>query len=487
MLSMERKNRTSMDVIRKGDELELDIEKLAYGGKAVSRVEGLVVFTDHGVPGQRIRARITRKKRQYAEARALEVLSESPSYTAPFCPHFGVCGGCAWQDLAYGDQLKWKRVHVLECLEHLAGVGEALVEPLVPSPSETYYRNKMEFTFSDRRWLSTEEINSRGMQDADRFTLGLHVRGFFDKIFDVETCFLESVQAVDILRATREWCAASGIPAYGIKTQQGFWRFLVVREGKRTDQALIHIVTTNRPEYQQYVDDLAEHLLSRIPNVTTIIHSISDKKAQVATGDATRVVFGPGYIEERLGELIFRISAHSFFQTNPRSAEMLYETVCRLSGFEGGETVWDLYCGTGSITLFIASRVRRVVGFEVVAEAIEDAYVNARLNGIGNCSFVAGDLKDMIRDARRPGGDADLPDTVITDPPRAGMHPHVVKALLEIAPRRIIYVSCNPATLARDLAELLVDYEVRKVQPFDLFPHTPHIECVVRLDKRMDS
>ncbi len=475
-----------MEAVRKGVELELGVEKLAYGGKAVSRVDGFVIFMDHAVPGQRVRVLITKKKRQYAEARVLEVLSESQSRVEPFCRHFGVCGGCQWQDVGYREQLEWKRTHVLECLEHVAGVEEAMVERLVPSPSERYYRNKMEFTFSDRRWLSTEEINAGGMAGADRLTLGLHVRSFFDKIFDVETCYLESERAVRILRTMRDWCATSGIPAYSIRGQAGFWRFLVVREGKRTDQTLVHIVTTNRPEYRADVDRLAEHLLSRVPEVTTFVHSITDKKAQVATGDSSRVVFGPGYIEERLGELTFRISANSFFQTNPCSAELLYETVRRLADFQGDETVWDLYCGTGSISLFIASQVHKVVGFEVVSEAIRDAYVNAELNGIRNGRFVAGDLKDIMKNPGGPEGEPGPPDVVITDPPRAGMHPRVVKTLLEIAPRRIIYVSCNPATLARDLAELLGTYRVGVAQPFDLFPHTPHIECVVRLDKKAD-
>ncbi|MFP5214106.1 MAG: 23S rRNA (uracil(1939)-C(5))-methyltransferase RlmD [Acidobacteriota bacterium] len=472
-----------METIRKGSEIELQVEKLAFGGQAVARVEGFVVFIDHALPGQRVRARIVRKKRQYAEAQVVEVLSQSPHYVEPRCPHFSYCGGCKWQDLSYEQQLHWKRIHVLECIEHLAGVEEAVVSPVVPSPEVWYYRNKMEFTFSSRRWLLPEEIASGA--DFDRsLALGLHVQGFFDKIFDVQSCFLESPQAVEILRETREWCKASGLAPYAIRDHLGYWRFLVIREGKRTGQTLVHLLTSGQQHDDATIERLAAHLGERFPAISTFVHSISGKKAQVATGELSRAVTGPGYIEEKLGDLRFRISPHSFFQTNPLGAEKLYETVKRFGDFTGSETVWDLYCGTGSIALFIASAVKRVVGFEVVQDAVDDAYVNCELNGVKNCDFLAGDLKDVIREARDSSRFGSAPDIVVTDPPRAGMHPNVVKVLLELAPRRIVYVSCNPSTLARDVAALLGDYEVQAIQPFDLFPHTPHIECVVRLERR---
>lgn len=470
--------------LKKGNEVELPVEKLAFGGKAMARVDGFVVFMDHAVPGQRVKALITKKKRQYAEARVLETISQSPAYAEPFCPHFGICGGCHWQDVSYEEQLYWKRLHVAECLEHLAGVNAVGVSPTAPSPQTRYYRNKMEFTFSNRRWLSAEEIASKEIQFDKTFVVGLHVRGFFDKVFNVENCFLESPQATEILREARAWCQKSGLPPYSVRDHQGFWRFLVIREGKRTNQTMVHILTAQHERQETVVDSLAEYLLSRFPGITTFIHSITQKKSQVAVGDSTRVVTGPGFIEEELGGLRFRISAHSFFQTNPVCAEKLYETVSRFAEFTGDELVWDLYCGAGSIALFIAGQVRQVVGFEVVQEAIEDAYVNCRLNGVENCRFFAGDLKDVIRNAQNDLRGDGLPDVIITDPPRAGMHPHVIEALLQLAPRRIVTVSCNPATLARDLSLLQDKYRVDKVQPFDLFPHTPHIECVVKLERR---
>ncbi|MGV8074329.1 MAG: 23S rRNA (uracil(1939)-C(5))-methyltransferase RlmD [Syntrophobacteraceae bacterium] len=483
----EKDTKTQMSAdIRKGLEIDLSVEKLAFGGKAIAHHDGMVVFIEHAVPGQQVRVLITRKKHRFAEGHVVEVLSQSPRYTTPFCEHFGVCGGCSWQNIRYEDQLSWKRLHVLEAIEHLAGVNDAVVMPAVASPNGQWYRNKMEFTFSGRRWLSPEEIACKETHYERSFALGLHARGAFDKVFDVQNCYLESPRAVEILKETREWTRKSGLSAYSTRDHQGFWRFLVIREGKRTGQTLVHIITTAgaEGEGESVVRSLAEHLQARFGEITSLVHSVNNGKAQVATGGVSRNLIGRGFIEEQLGSMRFRISAQSFFQTNPCGAETLYETICQLGEFTGKETVWDLYCGAGSISLFIASMVHRVLGFEVVQEAIDDAYVNCRLNGVDNCQFLAGDLKDVIkRTAESPvyGG---TPDVVIADPPRAGMHPEVIKSILANAPRRIIAVSCNPATLARDLVSLLEQYEIRAVVPFDMFPHTPHIECVVRLDRK---
>ncbi len=468
-----------MEKIIKGTDIELQIEKLAFGGKAVAKVDGFVVFVDRAVPGQTVKVRITRKKRNYAEARVIETLSQSPEYRPPVCPHFGICGGCHWQDISYEAQLFWKRTHVIECLGHIAGAGETEVAPIIASPESLHYRNKMEFTFSDRRWLLAEELDGEFSRES-LFALGLHVRGLFDKVFNIDTCFLQSPEAGAILREVRKWAVKSGLPAYNIRTHQGFWRFLVIREAKRTGQMLVHLITSANPGADLGVDHLAEHLRSQFPGITTLIHSTNDKKSQVAIADSSRVLFGPGCIEERLGGLRFRISAHSFFQTNTPGAEKLYETVSRLAGFGGTEKVWDLYCGTGSIGLYIASRVKNVIGIELIEEAVQDARENCRINNIDNCSFLAGDLKDVIRQVSQQG----RPDVVIVDPPRAGMHPKVAQALLESLPGRIIAVSCNPASLARDAALLLGAYDIKEVQPIDLFPHTPHVECVVRLDRK---
>jgi 23S rRNA (uracil1939-C5)-methyltransferase len=461
---------TSLSV---GAEVELNIDKLAFGGKALGRVDGLVVFVDHAVPGQRVRVRITRKKSQFAEARVVKVLAQPPAYTPPFCQHFGVCGGCQWQDIAYEEQLAWKRLQVQECLKHLAGLTPGDIPLPIASPERREYRNKMEFTFAPRPW------QSQGVACA----LGLHVGDSPDRIFDLKTCFLQSPQSTAIVQEVRRWTRLSAIPAYNLRTHRGFWRFLVVRESKRTGQTLVNLITTDQGD-PAVVEALAAHLVASFPAITTLVHSCSLKKAQVASGETSRTLWGPGYIEERLGDLVLRISAQSFFQTNTAAAESLYRTISRLGEFTGQETVWDLYCGTGSIALAVAAQVKQVVGFELVPEAIKDAYVNCRLNGMDNCRFEAGDLKRRMREILTNTIRLPRPEVVITDPPRSGMHPEIVTALKELAPQRIIYVSCNPATLARDLALLQEQYDVLAIQPFDLFPYTAHIECVVRLDRR---
>jgi 23S rRNA (uracil1939-C5)-methyltransferase len=467
----------------KGAEIDLFIEKLALGGKAVGRVDGFVVFVEHAIPGQRVRVLITRKKAQFAEGRLVKVLTQSPAYAPPFCPHFGFCGGCQWQDLAYREQLHWERVQVQESLRHLTGLSPHVILPPVPSPQERYYRNKMEFTFAPRAWLPPEDFAAGKTPSGETCALGLHAPGGFDRVFNLEHCFLQSPHTPEIVKEVRSWCRESGLPAYSTRTHRGFWRFLTLREAKRTGQSLAHLITTGQGD-PAAVDRLAAHLKARYPAITTLVHSRSDKKAQVAVGEAGRVLWGPGYIEEELCGLRFRISANSFFQTNTLAAEALYEEVIHLGEFNGGETVWDLYCGAGSIGLALAARVGRVVGFELVQDAVEDAYVNCGLNGIDNCRFLAGDLKDLIREALAAPRHYPRPDAVVTDPPRAGMHPGVVQALKELAPRRIIAVSCNPATLARDLALLQEDYHIAAIRPFDLFPHTGHIECVARLERK---
>ena len=376
-----------------------------------------------------------------------------------------------------------KGVQVQECLRHLGGLRPGIILPTVASPEQRYYRNKMGFTFAPLSGLPSEDpARVEEYSYGGACALGLHVGVSSDRIFDLEQCFLQSPQSPAMVQEVRRWCGTSGLPAYNPKNHRGFWRFLVLREGKRTAQTLVHLITTDQGD-PAAVDALAAFLKARFPSITTLVHSRRRQKAQIASGESSRTLWGPGYIEEQLGQLRLRISPHSFFQTNTTATEGLYRAISRLGEFTGQETVWDLYCGAGSIALSLASHVRRVVGFELVPEAVNDAYMNSRLNGVDNCQFLAGDLKERIQETLRATSQP-LPDVVITDPPRAGLHPQVVKALQELSPRRIIYVSCNPATLARDLALLQDQYDILTVQPFDLFPHTAHTECVVRLERR---
>jgi 23S rRNA (uracil1939-C5)-methyltransferase len=465
--------------LSKGAEVDLSLDKIAFGGKALGRVDGFVVFVDHAIPGQTVRVRITRKKPQFAEARVVKLLAQSPAYTPPFCPHFGVCGGCQWQDLAYTEQLHWKRTQVQECLRHLGGLSPGIILPTVASPEPRYYRNKMGFTFAPM--APQEPAGARGSQRG-ACALGLHEEGSSGRIFNLEHCFLQSPQSPAMVREVRRWCGGSGLAPYNPKSQRGFWRFLVLREGKRTGQTLVHLITTDQGD-PAAVEALAANLKASFPDITTLVHSRRRQKGQIASGESSRTLWGPGYIEERLGSLRLRISPNSFFQINTMATEGLYSAISRLGEFSGRETAWDLYCGAGSIALSLASQVGRVVGFELVPEAVNDAYTNARLNGLDNCQFLAGDLKERIQETLRDASQP-RPEVVITDPPRSGLHPQVVKALQDLLPPRIIYVSCNPATLARDLALLQDQYDILEVQPFDLFPHTAHTECVVRLERR---
>jgi 23S rRNA (uracil1939-C5)-methyltransferase len=468
--------------LEKGTELDLAIEKLAFGGKALGRVDGFVVFVEHAVPGQTVRVQITRKKAHFAEAGVVQVLAQSPSHVEPFCPHFGLCGGCQWQDVPYEEQLFWKRSHLEECLQHLAGLKPGAILSTVASSQQQYYRNKMEFTFAPRPWLPFEEREAGKRTVSGGCALGLHVADSAEGIFDLSHCFLQSAQSPAIVREVRGWCSNSGLAAYNPKTRRGFWRFLVLREGKHTGQSLVQIITTDQGK-KATVAALAGHLRDRFPDLTTLVHSRRRKKAQVAVGEVSRTLWGPGYIEEHLGGLRLRVSAHSFLQINTLATANLYSAVSRLGEFTGQETVWDLYCGAGSLGLALASQVRRVVGFELDRQAVADAFENSRLNNLTNCHFLAGDLKEKMQETMKTGSEPP-PEVVIADPPRAGMHPQVVQAIKELAPRRLIYVSCNPATLARDLALLKDQYEIVAVQPFDLFPHTAHIEGVVRLERR---
>jgi 23S rRNA (uracil1939-C5)-methyltransferase len=473
-----------MTELKKGTELELVVESLTFGGSGMVRVNGFVIFIDRTLPGQHVLARITRKKKSYAQAKVLETLQESPKAIAPRCVHFGTCGGCLWQNLPYDDQLEVKRDLVWECLAHIGGLTEDLVFPSLPSPQIYHYRNKMEFSFASRRWLLPEELGLSQLEKPRDFALGLHIKGFYNRVLDIEECHLQHPLSVTILKLVRKFALTSGLPPYNTRDHTGFWRFLVVRDSKHTGRILVGLITAPHRNAATLVSQLASLLQTEIPEVHSLVHGISAKKAQIASGDTQEVIFGPGYIEEHLDDFCFRISAQAFFQTNSLGAKLLLEQVsdgCRLTG---SEVVWDLYCGTGTMAIGLARAARKVIGFELLPEAVADARVNGGLNGVDNCEFVMGDVKTLLRSPSRLLDRYGSPEVVVTDPPRAGMHPSVVKSLAALAPPRIVYVSCNPATLARDLKMLMESYRLLRVQPVDLFPHTPHIEAVAVLEKK---
>ncbi|MBU1003938.1 MAG: 23S rRNA (uracil(1939)-C(5))-methyltransferase RlmD [Proteobacteria bacterium] len=446
-----------------GQTLELNVERMAFGGRGVARTEGFVVFVEGALPGQKVRATVTKAAKRFAEATADEVLEQSPHWTQPFCLHFGKCGGCMFQDLDYAEQLKWKAEHVRDQLSRIAHIKDPLVHPAQASPELRGFRNKMEFAFAG------------GGTEGGPLSLGLHRRGS-ERVVNIEECHLPSPQCAEIVRHTREFCRNTSIPSYDPRTRQGLWRFLVVRETKATLQTMVQIITSPAQDGGA-VRSLAEDLRNRFPGLTTVVHSTRKARPAIAQGERQVFHLGQGSIDEQVGDIRYRISPDSFFQTNTLAAELLYAAARNAAALTGTEHVLDLYCGSGGLGLALAAQAASVTGVETVAAAVHDAEANAKLNGFTNCKFIAGDVLLTLKDLEQH------PDVVITDPPRSGMHPEAAAALLKLAPERIVYISCNPATLARDVKQLAEGYALVETRPFDLFPHSPHIECVALLER----
>lgn len=451
-----------------------EITGLAFGGRGIARLDGLAVFVPNTVPGDRAVIQITRQKKNFAEAYLAELLESSPDRVSAPCRYSGVCGGCAWQFLRYEKQLEYKRRHVAESLEHIGGIVNAPVHATVPSPVVFAYRNKMEFTCADRRWLMPAELQDPGVQKG--FALGLHVPGTFHKVLDTQACLLQPELGNRILSEIRDYIKSSGRPAYGLRSHAGFWRFVVLRSSTASERWMVNLVTAF--EDPGVLRPLAERLLAAFPEIVAIVNNITARKAAIAVGEIERPVAGELRLRDRIGRFEFNISANSFFQTNTRSAERLYDVVVAYAGLNGQETVLDLYSGTGTIPIMLSAHCREVVGIELAASAVADGRSNCRLNGIANCRFVAGDIEDCL-----PTLDF-RPEVVVIDPPRVGMAKAVAEQVLRLGPERIVYVSCNPATLARDLALLHPHYQALEIQPIDMFPHTFHVESVARLEKR---
>ncbi|MBN1213044.1 MAG: 23S rRNA (uracil(1939)-C(5))-methyltransferase RlmD [candidate division Zixibacteria bacterium] len=438
--------------------VELEIIDLANEGKAVAHLDGKVCFLKGGLPGERVLAEITRRKPRYNEGVVREILKKSDQRIAAQCVHFNSCGGCTWQDLAYNSQLEFKRKHVVDCIERIGGLEEVRVGDIVPSKEVFYYRNKMEFSF-----------HTGGTAG---FTLGLHRRGHFDEIFDVEQCLLQSELSNRLITWFRKYATGENIPVYDVKEHVGYLRFLMIREGKNTGQTMVNIVTN----YGDFPDEekMIGALNAAIPEVTTVVHNQNGKKSNIAAGEIEKVLYGPGYIEETLSDFKFRIRANSFFQTNPRQAEVLYETAFDLLQPGNDDRLLDLYCGAGSIGILASRRVAEVAGVELVGEAVRAARENAALNDIENINFHEGDVKDFLN---RTEVDNNIFNIICIDPPRAGLHPKALKRLALLKPEKILYISCNPATFARDAAALVeAGYCLPEVIPVDMFPHTTHVE-----------
>lgn len=456
----------------------VEIQGVAAEGKSIARVDDLVVFVPYGAPGDIVDIKLDKKKRSYAEAHIVNMVKPSERRVEPKCEHFGVCGGCKWQHIPYEDQLEYKRNQVVDALTRIAKVEHPEVKPALGSQEIFAYRNKLEYTFSNKCWITFEDLRS-GKEIEDRNALGFHIPGAFDKVLDIKKCWLQDNLSNEIRLFIRQYTLSKGYSFYDIKAQEGFMRTLMVRIASTGEIMLI--VVFGRPD-QEAIEDVMAAVAERFPQITSLLYVVNQKVNDTIGDQEVVTCRGRDYINEEMEGLTFRIGPKSFYQTNSRQAYELYKVARSMARLKEDDLVYDLYTGTGTIANFVAKGVKKVIGIEYVPEAIEDAKLNSKLNGIDNTLFFAGDMKDVLTDSFI--NEHGRPDVMIIDPPRAGMHEDVVAVILNACPERIVYVSCNPATQARDLAMMDSLYKVEEVQPVDMFPHTHHIENVVRLSLR---
>jgi 23S rRNA (uracil1939-C5)-methyltransferase len=454
---------------RRGESLCLTVDDLAFGGEGVGRADGYVVFVPGGVPGDRVRVRLAEARARFGRGLIEAIEEPSPHRVEAPCPYFGRCGGCRLQHVAYPAQLAFKAKQVADVLERVGGLAGIEQRPIMGAVETYGYRNKMEFTIAP---APAREGGGRAP-----IIVGLHEAARYDAVLDIERCLLQSEGMNARLDEARRFFVEGGLDAYDQDAGEGLLRFLMLREGRRTGEAMVNVVTAS-PAVSEMAP-LAGRLEARLPGTSSVVMNVNPKKASVAVGVEEHLLGGRDHIRERIGGLSFQISANSFFQTNTEQAERLFDLVLGAAALEGDETVVDLYSGTGAISLLLARRSRWVYGVEVATEAVEDAARNAAANDISNCTFLAGEVRFVLPSLIARGVGAEV---VVADPPRAGFHPKALHALIALEPRRIVYVSCNPSTLARDLGDLVRGgYRVEWVQPVDMFPHTPHIEAVARL------
>jgi 23S rRNA (uracil1939-C5)-methyltransferase len=464
------------------------VEDYAAEGKSLARVDGKVVFIENVVPGDVVDVKLGKNKKDWAEGWPLRFRSLSTQRVKPFCEHFGICGGCQWQMLPYEKQLEYKQRQVKDNLQRIGKVSLPEMLPILGAVETRYYRNKMEYTFGTREYLSVEELNRRkqepdlSTENADlssRNVLGFHAKGFWDKIVDIQTCYLQDEPTNAIRNEIRQFALQHKFSFYDIRNHVGLLRTMQVRLCT-TGELMLNMVFGENDE--EKIKLLLDHLLGAFPSITTLLYTINTKKNDSMNDLEPVVYFGKGYVIETLEEYRFKIGPKSFFQTNTRQGEALYKVAREFAGLTGTQTVYDLYCGTGSIGIFLSQGAKKIIGVELIEDAINDARENAALNNLQSTAFVAGDVIDICNDAFF--AEHGSPDVIITDPPRMGMHEKLTRKILDIGAPLVVYVSCNPATQARDLALLDEKYEVTAIRPVDMFPHTLHIENVVQLRRR---
>ncbi|MCW8815765.1 MAG: 23S rRNA (uracil(1939)-C(5))-methyltransferase RlmD [Chlorobium sp.] len=464
---------------KKGARIELTISDIAEKDQCFGRLENGTGVLVRGVLaiGDTIEATINKVRPAYLEAIVDKVLTVSADRVEPVCPVFGVCGGCKWMHVGYDAQLRYKQKKVHDALVHIGGFQDIAVKPVLPAPDIMHYRNKVEFSCSSKRYLMPEELKMDHLEKSKDFALGFHAPGNFEKVLEIDTCYLAKESMNKALTVTREFALEEGLSPYAAREHTGFLRNLMLRYSEERGELMVNLVTSSYDS--ALMKAYRDRLLEALPGQTmTIVNNVTTRKNTVAVGEKEFLVHGEGVIKERLGDLQFRISANSFFQTNTKQAEALYDGIMKMAGLRKDDTVYDLYCGTGTITLYLAERCRQAVGLEIVESSLSDAAENASRNGISNASFYRVDLKDfhtLLGTLEEFG----FPRVIVTDPPRAGMHPKALKTMVRLQPETIVYVSCNPANLARDGKEICAaNYRLEEVQPVDMFPHTSHIETL---------
>jgi 23S rRNA (uracil1939-C5)-methyltransferase len=457
---------------------KVKITDIGAEGRAIARHDGLVLFTTHVIPGDVVDLQVTKRRTKYQETRVVNIHEYSPDRIPAFCEHFEVCGGCKWQYLPYEKQLYYKQKQVVDQLTRIGRIELPEISPIIGSANAIFYRNKLEFTFSDNRWLTDEEVKS-GEQFDNMSVLGFHIPGRFDKVLDIRKCWLQPDPSNDIRNAVKQYALSYNLPFFNLKNRTGFLRNLIVRTTLTGEvMVIVSFFHENKTEREALLDFICD----KFPDITSLLYVINEKGNDTINDQEINVYKGRDYIIEEMEDLKFRIGPKSFFQTNSLQAYQLYKAVREFASLKGNEVVYDLYTGTGTIANFIAGKAEKVIGIEYVPEAIDDANINSEINVIKNTLFYAGDMKDILTDSFIKGNGH--PDVIITDPPRAGMSEDVIKTIISASPERIVYVSCNPATQARDLNLLNDCYQVTKIQPVDMFPHTHHVENVALLEKR---
>lgn len=456
----------------------VEITDVAAEGKSIAKVEDLVVFIPYGAPGDVVDVKIDKKKKSFAEGHIERFVKKSEMRQAPFCEHFGVCGGCKWQHLPYEFQLKFKRQQVVDALQRIAKVDFPEIPMTLGSDKTVCYRNKLEYTFSNKSWLTFEQMRS-GEDFPDRNAAGFHIPGAFDKVLDIKKCWLQDDISNEIRLFIRNYAIQKGYSFYDLKNQHGLMRTIMVRIASTGEIMLIVVFGEDNKEA---IDDVMSAIDRKFPMIASLLYVVNLKANDTIGDQIIETYSGKDFIEESMEGLTFRIGPKSFYQTNSLQAYKLYSKTREFARLTGSELVYDLYTGTGTIANFVARQSKKVIGIEYVPEAIEDAKLNSKVNGIDNTLFYAGDMKDILTDefVERHG----IPDVMIIDPPRAGMHEDVIDVILKASPKRIVYVSCNPATQARDVAMLDSKYVITDIQPVDMFPHTHHVENIIALDRR---